>query len=88
MEVARRLDLPAGKANELVNTVFATLEEAMRKGESVTITGFGKFDLVESKARTGHNPRTGQPVEIPAKTSIKFKPSKALKEMFNAPQNA
>ena len=52
--------------------------EALRRGERIEIRGFGTFSVTETKARNGRNPRTGQPVKIPAGRRVRFKPSKTL----------
>ncbi|WP_112661590.1 HU family DNA-binding protein [Microvirga flavescens] len=70
-------------AKELVETVFSKISEAASKGHEVSIFGFGSFKLVERKARKGRNPRTGEPVKIAASKSLKFKPSKSVKEAVN-----
>lgn len=62
-----------------VNAVFDVIAEALAEGDPVNITGFGKFEAVQTKARTGRNPKTGESVDIPAKTAIKFRPGKGLK---------
>jgi DNA-binding protein HU-beta len=55
----------------------------MKRKEDVTITGFGTFKAVKSKARQGRNPYTGEPIKIKAKTRVKFVPGKALKETIS-----
>ena len=52
----------------------------MRKGESVTLIGFGTYTTIERKARIGRNPGTGEELRIPAKKAIKFKVGKGLRE--------
>lgn len=81
--VAYALELPNGKSAEVVNTVFNLISETLTAGTEVNITGFGKFEVKQTKARVGHNPKTGDPVDIPAKTVVKFKPGKALKDKVN-----
>jgi len=78
--VANAFSCPNNHGTEIVNTVFAIISETLAKGESVIITDFGKFEAVPTKARTGRNPKTGEPVKIPAKKVIKFRPGKGLKE--------
>ena len=56
------------------DALFATLAEALRQGERIEIRGFGTFSVTETKARNGRNPRTGQPVKIPAGRRVRFKP--------------
>lgn len=64
-----------------VNAVFDIITETLAKGQPVIITGFGKFEPVETKPRTGRNPRTGESIDIPVKTVIKFRPGKTLIEI-------
>jgi nucleoid DNA-binding protein len=56
---------------------------ALKQGERVNISGFGTFTVSAREARTGRNPKTGEPVEISASRSAKFKPGKQLKESLN-----
>jgi DNA-binding protein HU-beta len=67
-------------AEAAVNHVFDAIQEALIKGEKVTLTGFGSFEAVATAPRLGRNPQTGEAVQIPAGKRIKFKPGKALKE--------
>ena len=57
-----------------------TLAEAMKAGDKVQLVGFGSFEVKERTARTGLNPRTKEPVAIPASKAPVFKPGKALKD--------
>lgn len=57
---------------------------AVENGDSVTIANFGTFKPVSRAARPGRNPATGEAIEIPASTSVNFKPAKALKERVNS----
>jgi DNA-binding protein HU-beta len=68
------------QAEAVYEGVFNTLVESLRKGETVAISGFGSFKLVDRKARKGRNPRTGEEVSIPASKTVKFTPGKTLKE--------
>lgn len=81
--VATALSASNAQGAAAVNAVFDVISEALVDGDSVTITGFGKFEAVQTSARTGRNPRTGEPVDIPAKTAIKFRPGKGLKEQVS-----
>lgn len=56
------------------------VKDALEKGETVTLIGFGTYSVVERKARTGRNPQTGKEIQIPAKKSVKFKAGKGLRE--------
>lgn len=71
------------QAEEAVNTILATMMEALGNKEPVQLTGFGSFKTSKRNARTGRNPRTGEPLEIPESRTVTFKPGKELKEMLN-----
>ncbi|WP_353429467.1 HU family DNA-binding protein [Paracoccus denitrificans] len=62
---------------EMVFAVFATIREEAEAGQTVNITGFGRFAMKDTPAREGRNPRTGETVQIAAKRVLKFKPSKS-----------
>ena len=68
---------------QLVNTVFETISEALERGDRVELRGFGAFSLRERKARTGRNPRTGESVNVAAKTTPFFKMGKGMRERLN-----
>lgn len=70
---------------EVVDAVFEVMRESLEKGESVKISGFGKFSVRQKKARKGRNPQTGQSLEISARRVMTFKPSQVLKKLLNAP---
>ncbi len=65
---------------EIVSEVFQIIEETLRKGEKVQISGFGTFLVKERKGKRGRNPRTGEEVPVPDRRVIVFKPSKKLLE--------
>jgi nucleoid DNA-binding protein len=68
------------QAKDTVDCVLDSITDALAKNESVQISGFGSFKVSERKARTGRNPQTGAPIQIPAGKVPKFVPGKALKE--------
>ena len=70
-------------AEKAVNLFTETVAEALTKGESVRIPGFGTFEVTERAARECRNPRTGETMIVEASKSPKFKPSKALKDCVN-----
>jgi DNA-binding protein HU-beta len=70
-------------ANRAVDAVFSSIEQALSRGEDVTVTGFGTFRVTRRSARMGRNPRTGEPVQIKAMNVPKFKAGKGLKEAVN-----
>ncbi|MCW3787991.1 HU family DNA-binding protein [Plebeiibacterium sediminum] len=59
------------------------IKNALAKGDSVQLIGFGTFSISERAARTGRNPQTGKEIQIAAKKVAKFKPGKALDESIN-----
>jgi len=67
-------------ADKALNGFMEAVTESLNKGEKVTLVGFGTFSVNERKSRTGRNPRTGKPMEIPAKKVVKFKPGTKLSE--------
>jgi len=81
--LATKLDLQKSLAERAVNNVFDDIEGALQKGDKVNISGFGTFAVSARKARTGRNPKTGDPIEIPASKSAKFKAGKNLKDKLN-----
>ena len=68
---------------QLVNTVFDTITEALENGDRVELRGFGAVSLRERKARVGRNPRTGEAVSVDAKTIPFFKMGKGMRERLN-----
>ena len=81
-EVARAAELNKRDAEVIVETVFDSIIGALHKGEKVELRGFGSFRTRERGPRRGRNPKTGEPVDVPAKRVPYFKPGKELKEFF------
>ena len=71
------------EAKEAVECVLSTITSTMKNQEAVTLVGFGTFKVDNRKARTGRNPRTGEPIEIKAKKVPKFVAGKGLKDAIN-----
>ena len=82
--IAARAELTKARAEMVVNCVFDTMTEALQRGEGIEIRGFGSFTVRPYKPYDGRNPRTGQPVPVPAKRLPFFKDGKELKELVNA----
>ena len=73
-------------AAKTLEMIFDIIRENLENGESINISGFGKFTVREKRARTGRNPRTGEEMEISARRVVTFKPSVVLrKAMSNTP---
>jgi DNA-binding protein HU-beta len=84
-EIVKTLKDKAGlatlaQAEAAYENLFAVISDALKKGDAIAISGFGSFKPVKRAARKGRNPRTGKEIQIPASTTVKFTPSKPLKE--------
>lgn len=71
------------QAQQVIDTIFDTVTQALSRGEEVGITGFGTFRVSKRAARMGINPKTGAKIQIAAKTVARFRPGKLLKEAVN-----
>jgi DNA-binding protein HU-beta len=76
--VAETAGLTKMQAKNAVNAVVKTVEDTVKKGGNVALPGFGSFTVVKRAARMGINPRTKEPLHIPARKVVRFKPSLAL----------
>lgn len=85
-DVARAAELTKKDAERLVEIVFESIIDTLNSGEKIELRGFGSFRVRERGARRGRNPKTGDPVNIPAKRVPYFKPGKELKELINEDQ--
>jgi DNA-binding protein HU-beta len=79
--VAKKASLTAKAARESVAAVFGGITDALKKGDKVVVTGFGTFMVRSRKSRTGRNPQTGAPIQIPARKTPGFTAGKALKKV-------
>ena len=68
-----------------LEAMTAIIERVIKEGGEVPLKGLGKFKVQNRKARVGRNPLTGEPVQIPAKTVVKFTVAKALKDLIVVP---
>lgn len=78
---AEKSGLSKKDTERVVNALLDTVTTALTKGEKVQVSGFGIFETKEREARVGRNPRTKEPVQIPATRTPTFKPSKLLKDI-------
>ena len=69
-------------ADTFLTTMLDVVKKTVKKGDDVSLIGFGTFSKVRRAARTGVNPATGEKIKIKAKTLPKFRPGKAWKDMF------
>lgn len=81
--VAKSANLTKAAADKAVGAVISAVSDALKKGDKVTLVGFGSFEVSTRKARTGRNPQTGKEIKIAAAKVPKFRPGKALKDALN-----
>lgn len=81
--MSEKSGLTVKDATTALNATLEVIQESLQKGESVSLVGFGTFEVKERAARTGRNPQTKQPIEIPASKAPSFKAGKPLKEAIN-----
>lgn len=81
--VAQEADLSKAAAGRALDSAMAAITLALKKGDSVSLVGFGTFAVGKRAARTGRNPKTGDAIKIKAAKVPKFRPGKALKDTVN-----
>lgn len=81
--VAETADVSKAKAAQAVDAVIDAIKTSLKGGDDVRLVGFGTFSVAQRAATTGRNPRTGEPIQIPASKQPKFKAGKELKEAVN-----
>ena len=81
--IAQEADISKAAAEKAVNATVDTIKKTLKKGDSVTLIGFGTFSVGKRAARTGRNPRTGEEIKIKAAKVPKFTAGKALKDALN-----
>lgn len=86
--IASSTGVSRSQAESVLSQFFATVTDAAKRGDTTRWPGFGTFAAVQRGARTGRNPRTGEPVKIAASTALKFSPSSTLRQVMNAKKAA
>ncbi len=81
--VSDTVGISKADATRAVDCVFDTITAELKQGQEVRLVGFGTFAVTRRAATTGRNPRTGEPIQIPASNQPKFRAGKALKEAVN-----
>ena len=81
--IAESAEMTKADAGRAVDAVVTVITRALKKGDSVTLVGFGTFEVRKRGARTGRNPRTGEEIKIKAANNPAFKAGKALKDAVN-----
>lgn len=78
--VAEKGEMTRRKAEQTVNTIFASMSDALVRGDRIEIRGFGSFKTKHYGSYTGRNPKTGEPIEVQAKVLPVFKVGRALRD--------
>jgi DNA-binding protein HU-beta len=81
--IAHQADISKAAAGRALEALLGGIKASLKKGNSVTLVGFGTFVIGKRAARTGRNPRTNQPIKIKAAKVPKFRAGKALKDAVN-----
>ncbi len=81
--IASQADISKSAAGDALEATLGAITSTLKKGDSLTLVGFGTFSVGERSARTGRNPRTGEAIQIKASKNAKFKAGKALKDALN-----
>ncbi|MBI4379496.1 MAG: HU family DNA-binding protein [Nitrospinae bacterium] len=79
-KIAKDTNISKAVAEKALNSFTDGVRSALKKGQSVTLVGFGTFGVSKRASRMGRNPATGQSIKIPAKKVPKFRPGQALKD--------
>jgi DNA-binding protein HU-beta len=82
-QVAKGAGVSKAAAAKVVNAFTASVTKALKKGDSVTLIGFGTFVVSKRAARAGRNPQTGKEIKIAARKAPRFRAGKALKTAVN-----
>jgi DNA-binding protein HU-beta len=82
-QVTETTELAKKDVTKAVEAVFEVISATLASKEPVNLSGFGNFTVKDRAARTARNIKTGEPIEVPAKSVPAWKPAKALKDQFN-----
>jgi len=81
--IAKQADISKAAAGRALDSIISAVKSTLKKGNSVTLVGFGTFSVGKRAARSGRNPRTGATIKIKAAKVPKFRAGKALKDALN-----
>lgn len=81
--IATQSDISKAAATRALEAMIGAVKTTLKKGGSVSLVGFGTFDVTKRAARSGRNPRTGETIKIKSAKVPKFRPGKALKDALN-----
>ncbi len=81
--IASKSDISKAAATRALASIIEAVKKTLKKGDALTLVGFGTFSVSKRAARTGRNPRTGAALKIKAAKVPRFKPGKGLKDALN-----
>jgi DNA-binding protein HU-beta len=81
--IAKKTGKTKSAASDIIDSILDAIKTALKKGDKVTLVGFGTFETAKRAARSGVNPRTRQKIKIKASKAPRFKAGKALKDAVN-----
>ncbi len=81
--IAADTGLSKADAKKSLDSVLDNVQKTLKKGDRISLVGFGSFSVSKRNARTGRNPQTGKEIEIPEKNVVKFKPGSELNDSVN-----
>jgi|TARA_B100000686_G_scaffold70757_1_gene76566 DNA-binding protein HU-beta len=82
-KIANEAGISKAAAGRAIDSILGNITKSLKKGESVSLVGFGTFKISNRSARVGRNPRTGEEIKIKASKSPRFSAGKGLKEAVN-----
>ena len=82
-QIAKKAKLSKSDSEKALKAITETIGQTLKKGDKVSLIGFGTFEVSKRSAKTGRNPQTGAAIKIPASKAPKFKAGKALKDLVN-----
>ena len=85
--VHRNVGLTKTESSQIVDQIFGLISDSLARGNNVKLANFGTFQLADKASRLGRNPRTNEPVPIPPRRAVMFKPSAKLSERIITANN-
>lgn len=82
-KIAEDAEITKAQATEALNTMIEAIRKTMKKGDKVSLVGFGTFSVSKRKARTGINPKTKEKIKIAARKVVRFRPGKDFSDYVN-----
>jgi len=83
-EIAKKSSLTKKDSEIALNALIEVIGDTLKKGDKISLVGFGSYEVRKRKARIGMNPQTKEEIKIPAKKVAVFKPGKTLKELVDS----